>query len=246
MGDEAENANVELEKTRLEFERETTRDDFSLRKAELELRREELKFKSGWLNPITLAILAGTATLFGNIIVTYMQGANALTLERSKLSSNLILEAIKTGDTDQAVKNLAWMLKIGLIEDSQGKIAENISIENIPVLPPSPFTANGALPEYSVSIQRGGFQIVAQSQVTRLGDLWRYRYTLLNKSDSAVEVVWERAMADMKSIIQPGETMRNEFTSAWPPVVIHTTLYFGVIGESESVLAYVPQSMVSG
>ena len=83
-----------------------------------------------------LVILALVLALAGNAVVTYVEGRNALAVEKSRLNSNPILEAIRTGDTKVAKQNLSFLITAGLIDDSMGKIRAAIADQaTAPVLP---------------------------------------------------------------------------------------------------------------
>jgi hypothetical protein len=82
------------------------------------------------------AILAG---LFG-LLGTILGGVLNLRVERKKQEGNLILEALKTGDTTTAARNLLFFSEAGLIKLSQEQVkaleeARGSSI--LPVLPQS-------------------------------------------------------------------------------------------------------------
>jgi hypothetical protein len=144
------------------WERERAERDFALKESELTISREELAIKkhelklkeedqrySRWLNPVFLGLAAATLTLLGNIYVTHQQSKaateqeetrskNLLLQARAKAQSDLILEAIKTGDTTKAANNLEFFVKLGFIDDPDGRIAAYLSSgKDIPVLPSS-------------------------------------------------------------------------------------------------------------
>src|SRR5262249_13223446 len=98
-------------------------------------------------SPLVTAIIAGLTGLLGTAAGTYYQGSQNLRLESSKFEFNkeierqkekheLITKMIGTGDSDQAAKNLLFLVKSGLIEDPDQRIAKLASeTENVPVLP---------------------------------------------------------------------------------------------------------------
>jgi hypothetical protein len=127
------------EALRLEFERDKWRLESEMRKrelaikereqtnkdVELQLKREE-QASSKWWNPLVVAILAAALAALGNAIVTVINGRlqreleaskrdAELVLEDSKAESTRILEMIRTGDTETAAKNLAFLLDAGLV-----------------------------------------------------------------------------------------------------------------------------------
>src|SRR5882724_8770632 len=123
--------------------------EFALRERELYIQEQELALKTReldlkakdqqyarWFNPVFLGLLAATVTLMGNFFIIKRQSAAALDQERVKAQSSLILEAIKTGDADRAVKNLEFFLQLGFIDDPNGRISSYLAqSQNVPVLP---------------------------------------------------------------------------------------------------------------
>jgi peptidoglycan L-alanyl-D-glutamate endopeptidase CwlK len=117
-----------------------------LKLAELKSRQEEKPIKSLISSPLTITLITGILALTGSLIVNVFQSAANLKLEREKFVSNqkleqnkaesdLIIQAIKTADPDASAKNLLFLLKLSLIKDRDGKIAElEQHPENAPVL----------------------------------------------------------------------------------------------------------------
>jgi hypothetical protein len=92
------------------------------REREVELKAQEIN-RSRWLNPVVLGLFAATAGLIGNIVVARVNNANTQDVERLRLQSNLILEAIKT-DPKSACTNLVFLVGLGLVEDGRHTIRE--------------------------------------------------------------------------------------------------------------------------
>jgi hypothetical protein len=90
------------------------------REREIALKAEELK-RSRWLNPVVLGLFAATAGLIGNIIIARVNNDNTQAVERLRLQSNLIVEAIKT-DPKSACTNLTFLVGLGFIDDGQKAI----------------------------------------------------------------------------------------------------------------------------
>ena len=132
---------------RLALEERRAAQELRLKEAELELRNRELGLKekelleARWRNPIFLAIVAATISLLSNVVVTYLQSRQTQAIERSRSQSNLILEAIKTGDPRKAATNLAFFKDLGFLDVPDQKLAKYLANpEDIPVLPsPSPY-----------------------------------------------------------------------------------------------------------
>ncbi|MCW2219506.1 hypothetical protein M2232_003038 [Bradyrhizobium japonicum] len=128
----------ELDRARLEFEREKWQVEASLQREELALKREELA-RSRWINPLVIAVLAAAAAAFGNAGVTLIssyqqlkleqerstttqklnaeQAKEALRLEQTKSEAARILEVVKTNDPDKAAANLKFLIETGLIAE---------------------------------------------------------------------------------------------------------------------------------
>jgi hypothetical protein len=85
-----------------------------LKKREIDLKDRELRLKEAelvspnWRNPVFVGLMAAALGLLGNLVATSLQNWNTQRVERYKAQSNLILEAIKTGDQEKAAKNLAF------------------------------------------------------------------------------------------------------------------------------------------
>lgn len=118
--------------------------ELRLKERELDLKQQELVIKkqevSGlrWNNPLTVALIAGLVTLLGAVL-QFQQQRNLLALEELKFQSNLILESVKTGNQDQATRNLRFFLDVGILEDSEGRLRKILMQPSQPVqLPPKP------------------------------------------------------------------------------------------------------------
>jgi hypothetical protein len=111
-GTAIENTNPELQLR----EREVTAYE-----REVAVREREAK-KSAWSHPIVIAILVAGLGLIGNSIVTFSNNSNQRELEKQRAQSNLIFEAIKTGESETACKNLLFFVNIGMLEDAGKEI----------------------------------------------------------------------------------------------------------------------------
>src|SRR5262245_51656519 len=105
------------ERERFDFEREKWRADLDMRSREIALKEGE-QASSKWRSPITVAILAAAAAAVGNAVVAIINGTQQVSVENSKAESARILEMIKTGNPETAAGNLDFLLKSGLIADS--------------------------------------------------------------------------------------------------------------------------------
>jgi hypothetical protein len=114
--------------------------------------------KSFELSGITVTIIAAVFGLLGTATGAALQGYFNQELEnkrfdaesklaRQKFESDLILNAIATGNREQARNNLIFLVEAGLIEDSQGRISALTQQEtkSLPYLPVSPEQQGGAV-----------------------------------------------------------------------------------------------------
>ncbi len=127
-GPEQTNANRDAA---LQLEREKFEANRRFKERELVHQREELQLKqaghrlsveevrrSGWRNPLVVAILAATVAAVGNGVVAVVNGSLQRTIEAQRAESERILEMIKTeGDSDKAAENLSFLLDAGLVHD---------------------------------------------------------------------------------------------------------------------------------
>ena len=143
---------VEREKWLVEVElrrRELTlkERDQDNRDAELEIKRRDLA-SSKWRSPLIVAILAAAVAALGNAGVTLVNGTlqrelentkrdAELKVEESKAESGRILEMIKTQSTEEAAKNLTFLLDTSLVSDPvrAAKIRAWLASRSAPVLP---------------------------------------------------------------------------------------------------------------
>jgi hypothetical protein len=136
MGEDMDKARLDLERERLVGELELKRVELALRRDELEAARAHRRRSDHAFSPVATAIIAGLVGLIGTGVGAYMQGRSQVTIERLKFESNLILKAIETGNRDEAKNNLLFLVQAGFIQDTEGKIAALAQDPTrIPVLP---------------------------------------------------------------------------------------------------------------
>src|SRR5262249_8926822 len=138
-GTEDKQPNIEL--LRFEFEKEKGQAELAARERDLLLREREqanqdadieLKRKeqatSKWRSPLVVAIFAAAIAGVGNAGVAALNGwyqrdldgskrDAERALEENKAESTRALEMIKTGDTETAAKQLAFLLDTGLVTE---------------------------------------------------------------------------------------------------------------------------------
>jgi len=84
---------------------------------EVELKAEELR-RSRWLNPVVLGLFATAVGLTGNFIIARINNSNTQRVERLRMQSSLIIEAVKTGGQAPACNNLVFLVGLGLVDDN--------------------------------------------------------------------------------------------------------------------------------
>jgi hypothetical protein len=89
--------------------------------------------ESRWWNAgLIVAILA----LAGNVYITRLQIGSAERQAHQKAQSDLVVEAIRTGDQKRAAKNLLFLVDLGLLDDPGGRMKAALSNPDAaPVLP---------------------------------------------------------------------------------------------------------------
>lgn len=74
-------------------------------------------------SPLFLALLAAIVALVSNIVVTYFNNKTLHENEKSQEQSNLVLQAIKTGNNSlDSCRNLEFFVNVGLLEDPKSTI----------------------------------------------------------------------------------------------------------------------------
>jgi Carboxypeptidase regulatory-like domain len=103
---------------------------------------------SRWGNPTFLALLAAIVALVGNLFVSFYNNRTLHDNEKSQEQSNLILQAIKTGNNPiDSCKNLVFFANVGLLDDSDETIRKQCrdNPTSAPTLPASsPFDSSAS------------------------------------------------------------------------------------------------------
>jgi hypothetical protein len=131
--------------------------DYALRKREIEIKERE-ENRSRWTNPLVIAILAASIAAVGNATVTWMNGLEQRSLERSraeqaarleesKAEAERILESIKTLNPEKAAANLKFLLEAGLIMEPSRRASLQKYVEGQPksTTPTIPLSSKGDL-----------------------------------------------------------------------------------------------------
>ena len=135
------------------FEERKWADEKALREREINLKQREID-KSAWASPLVLALCAAIVTALVTVYVSIDNNKRQHELELSKSEQARILEAIKSGDADQAAENLRFLLEAGLIDTP--RVAERVKdglakrvAGKGPYLPPSYSPSYDYYPSYS-------------------------------------------------------------------------------------------------
>lgn len=122
--DEAE---LELERQKLELERRRLNATIALQTQESETRLRERW--SEWLKGVTPAVATLLVGIVGGLVALFQaqsQAQQQLLLEQIKARNGLILQAMQTGDVQQASKNLLFLAKNGIIELDITKLEQSL------------------------------------------------------------------------------------------------------------------------
>ena len=126
---------LSLEERKFAFDMEIKAQEMSLKARELALKENESQ-RSRWLNPTVIELIAAASGLFGNMFVALISSSNSQRIEQFKAQSNLIVQAVGTGDQKSACRNLIVFIHMGLLEDPEGRLAKcETDLNAIPVLP---------------------------------------------------------------------------------------------------------------
>jgi hypothetical protein len=154
------------------------------RKRDLDLREREVAAieRPGWSSPIVLAILAAAFGLVGNVFVAEVNDNTSQHVERERLQSNLVLEAIRTGHVDTACSNLVFFVSLGLLDDTNRSVSKTCAAypAGPPVLPTSTVNASPVLPLQSgiyvdVANAAYGFEMTGPGQLPNGVGKWIIR-----------------------------------------------------------------------
>jgi len=143
MTDERNDAPPTIEQERLAAEIRLREAELALKREEFAARLEQQKHeKRSSVSPLRLAVVAAASGIFGSMFGVMTQSKTEdqkFELEMRKVQSSLILEAIKTGSTEQAATNLTFLLEAGLIADPDGRIKRSMTVlsskQVAPILP---------------------------------------------------------------------------------------------------------------
>jgi hypothetical protein len=126
---------ISLDERKLQQEGELRRAELALKEREVAAKEKELE-RSRWLNPTVLGLFAAAVGLIGNLIVASINNRGTLTIQHATAQSNLIVQAVSTGNYDTACKNIKSLITLHLLDDPRGILSRCDSVPStIPVLP---------------------------------------------------------------------------------------------------------------
>jgi hypothetical protein len=108
---EIEEKRLDLDRERLNFEREQWQREAAFKKVEQD--------RSRLTSPLVIAIFTAAAAGFSNIGLAFVNGLQTRELEKSKSEAALVLEMIRTADPDKAAENLGFLADVGLLSNEQ-------------------------------------------------------------------------------------------------------------------------------
>lgn len=117
-----------LEKERLDFEKEKFNLEFKLREREIALKEKESERSK--ITHSQVAILVAVFGILGTAIGAYIQGHTDEKLERLKFESDVILKAATSDNNEKNKKNLKFLLDAGFINDQNGSIRKLVTEED--------------------------------------------------------------------------------------------------------------------
>jgi hypothetical protein len=123
-----------LEERKFAFDKELRLQEIAIRSREISIKEMELS-RSRWFNPTVIGLVAAASGLFGNLLVALFTSVNSQRIEQFKAQSNLIVQAVGTGDQKSACRNLLSFIHLGLLDDPEGRLARCETENTIPVLP---------------------------------------------------------------------------------------------------------------
>jgi len=106
-----------FEREKWEAEQRRLEREFALKERELSFRETEAR-RSRWWNPLAIAIMGASIAAAGSALVSWQNSRASLAVESLKAESARIFEVVKTGDPDTAARNLEFLLRTGLIQNS--------------------------------------------------------------------------------------------------------------------------------
>jgi Domain of unknown function (DUF1906) len=131
--DGSEHAKPDIETRKLYFDVKLRRKALAQEAEKTRLERDKFNVeqqKSSWGSPLVVAVSAGALAILGNALALFGNGLTAywkseadLKVEALKQQGNLVLESIKTGDTNRARENLRLIATAKLLGNESKETA---------------------------------------------------------------------------------------------------------------------------
>ncbi|MBO9409650.1 hypothetical protein J7399_19590 [Shimia sp. R9_1] len=210
------------------------------------LKIDEQKSRQLFRSPFAIAILAAAVAAGGNAYVAYLNGKATSEVERLKGDQTLILEAIRSGDPDQAAENLRFAVDARLIFD-EGRRAEiqgfldrrqqgegpSLPVAGAPSLVERRIDCGDAHPDLrrSHEVRKSSVHLQVESCVRLVAGgergFYEYQFQVSNLSDRPVLVVSEDMQ--FRAWIAGGQSsfVVNRTLSTVEPVSTESTLDYG-------------------
>jgi hypothetical protein len=220
-----------------------------IKRLELEIQKVKLaeetqgRRRLNWsiLLPALAAVGAGLLGYITSLTTTYLTSRSQLELENYKFQVDLILEAVKTGDKEKAKENLRFFVDAGLIDDSNGKIAQLTAANRAPTLPINPklampydgvCNADGII--MSTEEELVANKVAIRSCVIQGEKEYLYSIELRNTTNQPIRIEYLRESVDINA-----RTLHwSSGKSAQPPKII--VLKFTIDGQQHEVSSVMP------
>ena len=103
---------------KLSFDQEVKLKELSLKEKEFELLKESNKK----IDTVRLGVIVAIIGLFGNALVSFINGNNQISSLERELQNNLIISAVGNESIEANKRNLNFLLNAGLIPDYENNI----------------------------------------------------------------------------------------------------------------------------
>lgn len=158
-----------IDRLRLDLDQRRIDQDKELKLKELELQKNQ-SLKPQWATPVFVALLGGGIGLLGN----FYNNRQALQVEQEKQKGTIVIEAIKTGDSTAAAKNLVFLSNAELImlsKEQKAKLEEIAGKNPIPALPQTGTTG------VAMDIEAAAFNAIIDGKLEEAKVLFGKAYT---------------------------------------------------------------------
>lgn len=166
-----------LELKKLELEEKKDNREYEIHLKELAIKESELR-RSKWSNSLVLAVVAAFIAAAGNGYISWLHGANQLTIESTKYSSekellrqraeaDRILEAIKDVTPDKAAEKIRFLIDVGFVTDPNRQAALEEYLKRKEATSTGQSTGSPITEQYSTGWLGGGNNQADQCRIGR-------------------------------------------------------------------------------